>query len=270
MDYQAFKRKVIGSGYDLDRAFGNQCWDGAMKFMQELGTPIFFCTTTGYVRDIWEQRHSNGILKYYDEVDVMQQGDIAVFKISPETPYSHIAIFDHDAGHGRGYFLGQNQGAPNGVFNVVSLPYSATYPTAFRLKKKPAKVGKIGYLAHVQNIGWQQPVYDGEMAGTTGKSLRMEAFKIFSTDGTLVEEIQIYVDKQGWKRFKNPGKDTVLGTTGKSLKMESVTIKTSKPCKFRVHIQDIGWTAWLNCDGKSLGGTAKSGKRLEAIEIKRV
>lgn len=42
MDYKAFKKKVIGNGYDLDRAFGNQCWDGAMKFMQELGTPIFF------------------------------------------------------------------------------------------------------------------------------------------------------------------------------------------------------------------------------------
>ena len=36
----------------------------------------------------------------------------------------------------------------------------------------------VVYNAHVQNIGWQSEVADGADAGTTGKSLRMEAVKI--------------------------------------------------------------------------------------------
>ena len=270
MNYQDFKKMVMGKAYDLDRAFGNQCWDGAAKYWQELGTPLFFCTNTGYVRDIWEQRKINGILKYYDETPLMVPGDIAVFRVCSATPYSHIAIFDSDAGGGYGWFLGQNQGTPNGAFNLVKLPYSATYDTAFRLKSKTPKVGKIGYLAHVQNEGWQQPVYDGATAGTTGKSLRMEALKIFSTDGTIIQEISVHVQNDGWKTYKNPGKNTVMGTTGKSLRMEALKIKASKPMKMRAHLQDIGWTKWVDCDGKQMVGTTGESRRLEAVEIKRV
>lgn len=40
--------------------------------------------------------------------------------------------------------------------------------------------GNVGltYQGHVQNIDWQAWVADGQMAGTTGQSLRMEAIKI--------------------------------------------------------------------------------------------
>ncbi|MBP3851265.1 MAG: hypothetical protein J6D36_01840 [Erysipelotrichaceae bacterium] len=270
MNYQTFKNNVIGKTFDIDRMFGNQCWDGAAKWWLDNGLPLFFCTVTGYVRDIWEQRGSSGILNYCDEVYTMQPGDVAVFQPQGETPDSHIAIFDSDAGYGYGWFLGQNQGGPNGAFNVIKLPYYLTYPTAFRIKGKTPTTGKIGYLAHVQDIGWQNPVYDGATAGTTGQSKRMEALKVYSTDGTIVQEIKVYIEKEGWKTFKNPSKDTVMGTTGKSLRMEAISLKMSKKCKFRVHIQDKDWTGWMDCDGKAIAGKEKSGKRIEAIQIKRV
>lgn len=38
---------------------------------------------------------------------------------------------------------------------------------------------KIRYQVHVQGIGWQDPVGEGELAGTTGKSKRLEAIKIW-------------------------------------------------------------------------------------------
>jgi hypothetical protein len=38
---------------------------------------------------------------------------------------------------------------------------------------------RICYQAHVQNIGWQGTVCNGQQAGTTGQSLRMEAVQIF-------------------------------------------------------------------------------------------
>lgn len=146
MSYQDFKNTHLGNGYDIDGWFGDQCWDGFAEYCRYLGYPVINCTDSGYAQDLWTQRHSNGILNYFDEVEVMQPGDVAIFDVTPSTPYSHVAIFDSDAGNGYGNFLGQNQGGeqknPNGggVFNIVALPYSATFATAFRPKSSNAQV----------------------------------------------------------------------------------------------------------------------------------
>lgn len=134
MSYQDFKNTHLGNGYDIDGWFLYQCWDLYAEYCNWLGVPYANCTDSGYAKDLWTQRHSNGILNYFDEVEVMQAGDVAIFDVTPSTPYSHVAIFDSDAGNGYGNFLGQNQGAPEGVTNIVALPYSATFPTAFRPK----------------------------------------------------------------------------------------------------------------------------------------
>lgn len=135
MKPQEFRNEVIGKGFDMDGAYGNQCWDGANYYMKKLGYKIPNCTVTGYVRDIWDQRATNGILDSCDEVSLLQEGDIVTFKVDPNwTPYSHIAIFMKDLGNGFGLFLGQNQGGANGVFNEIKLPYSATHDTSFRPK----------------------------------------------------------------------------------------------------------------------------------------
>ena len=139
MSLQDFKNQTNGKAFNIDFAWGAQCWDGYAKYCQYLGVPYANCTVTGYVRDIWEQRHSNGTLKYFDEVSTMEVGDIVVFKPEGMTPVSHIAIFAGDAGGGYGWFYGQNQGGtPDGqggkAFNTAKFPYSLTYPTAFRLK----------------------------------------------------------------------------------------------------------------------------------------
>lgn len=133
--YQDFKNQVLGKGLDVDESYGNQCWDGYAYYCKWLGYPYANCTSSGYVKDIWNNRKSNGILNYFNEVSTMQSGDVAVFKeISGWTPYSHIAIFDSDIDGTYGYFLGQNQGGANGAFNLCKLPYSATFDTAFRPK----------------------------------------------------------------------------------------------------------------------------------------
>lgn len=133
--YQEYKSRSNGNAYDIDGSFGAQCWDGYADYCKYLGLPYANCTNTGYARDIWEQRHENGILNYFDEVEVMQAGDVAIFMVvDGVTPYSHVAIFDSDAGGGYGWFWGQNQGGANGAYNIVKIPYSATYPTAFRPK----------------------------------------------------------------------------------------------------------------------------------------
>lgn len=145
--YLDFKSRVLNHGFDHDGgAYGWQCWDGFAEWCVANGIPVINTDPvnhTGYAMDLWELRQSNGMLTYFDEVETMECGDVAVFKeVAGVTPSSHVAIFDSDVDGAYGWFLGQNQGStithPNGgsAFNLVMLPYSATYPTAFRIKKK--------------------------------------------------------------------------------------------------------------------------------------
>ena len=56
----------------------------------------------------------------------------------------------------------------------------------------------ISYSAHVQDIGWQDAVSNGVMAGTNGRNLPMEAIKI-QTSGVagLGVEIQCTYERLG-------------------------------------------------------------------------
>ena len=131
--YKDFKSAVLGQSIDFDKTYGYQCVDLIDHFLSCAHQPIIYCSQSGYAKDLWEYRKTNGILKNHTEVTLMKPGDIAVFREVPGvTPYAHIAIFDSDAGNGYGWFLGQNQGGANGAFNLCKLPYSATFDTAFR------------------------------------------------------------------------------------------------------------------------------------------
>lgn len=135
MTPQEFRNEVLGKRFDVDGYYGSQCWDGYAYYMKKLGYKYANCTSSGYVKDIWENRKANGMLDSCIEVTSMQQGDICVFRNGNKwTPLSHIAIFMKDLGNGKGLFLGQNQGGLNGAFNEVELPYDITYDTAFRPK----------------------------------------------------------------------------------------------------------------------------------------
>lgn len=147
VSYLDFKSRVLNHGFDHDGgAYGWQCWDGFAEWCVANGIPIINTDPvnhSGYAKDLWELRKTNGILTYFDEVETMEGGDVAVFKeVAGVTPSSHVAIFDSDIDGTYGWFLGQNQGSTithtNGgsAFNLVMLPYSATYPTAFRIKEK--------------------------------------------------------------------------------------------------------------------------------------
>lgn len=135
--YQEFKNMVLGKAYDIDGAYGAQCWDGYAYYMQYLGYNPAWCTSTGYAQDIYTNMDSNGMKEQCDLVYKLLPGDIVVFPRNSVTPLSHVAIFDSDAGNGYGNFLGQNQRsatASGSAFSIDKLPYSATYHYAFRPK----------------------------------------------------------------------------------------------------------------------------------------
>lgn len=135
--YQEFKNMVLGKAFDVDGWYSAQCWDGYAYYMQYLGLKPAWCTTTGYVQDIYTNMDSNGMKEQCDLVYNLQAGDIVVFPVNSVTPLSHVAIFDSDAGNGYGNFLGQNQRSANSsgsAFSIDKMPYSATYYWGFRPK----------------------------------------------------------------------------------------------------------------------------------------
>lgn len=124
--FSDFIKLVLGHAYDIDGAYGAQCWDGYAKYVQWLGYPIIYCTVTGGARDLWEQRNSNGILRYTKVVTKPQNGDICVWAYGSSGAMGHVAMYYN------GQYLGQNQGGtpyPTGgsAFNIISYQKPSGY-----------------------------------------------------------------------------------------------------------------------------------------------
>lgn len=97
----------------------------------------------------------------------------------------------------------------------------------------PAGAG-ISYAVHVQNEGWMAAEENGDFAGTTARSLRIEAIKINLTGlegyevyyrGHVQNKGDIPMVDNAWGWVKN---GTELGTTGEGLRLESIQIKIVK------------------------------------------
>jgi uncharacterized protein YjdB len=130
----------------------------------------------------------------------------------------------------------------------------------------------VKYRTHVQNVGWQNYVADGDMSGTEGRSLRLEGIKIESGIDGLGVSYATHVQNIGWQ---SPVADGVMsGTEGLSYRLEAIRISlTGEQAEnydiyYRVHAQNVGWMGWASNGADS--GTAGYGYRLEGIEIKIV
>jgi len=136
------------------------------------------------------------------------------------------------------------------------------------------KQPNIFYKTHVQDIGWQNYVKNGEMSGTSGKGLRLEGISMY-IDSEYYGDVlyRTHIQNIGWEgtwaRFGG-----LSGTQGKSLRLEGIQIKLQGEIAnyydiyYRVHIQDFGWLGWAK-NGESSGSEGFS-KRLEGIEVKLV
>ena len=155
--------------------------------------------------------------------------------------------------------------------NIEIPKTESTSETEEKQDEEPEKEPSICYTTHIQDIGWQNQVKDGEMAGTEGQSKRLEAIKITLKDLKDVKvKYQTHIQDIGWQDWKYDG--TLAGTEGQSKRLEAIKIELEESDKYsvmyRVHIQDIGWQEW-RYDGETAGTEGKS-KRLEAIQIKIV
>jgi uncharacterized protein YjdB len=132
----------------------------------------------------------------------------------------------------------------------------------------------VVYSTHVQNYGWLNSVADGEMSGTQGLYLHMEAIKISLKNAPFTGGIsyKTHVQDYGWLNYVSNGETS--GVTGKNKRAEAIQINLTGEMAehydvyYRVHIADFGWLGWAK-DGMKAGSEGHS-KRIEAIEIKLV
>ena len=129
----------------------------------------------------------------------------------------------------------------------------------------------VEYQTHVQDIDWQAGKKDGQLSGTTGRSLRLEGLKIKLNHQPYSGGIKYstHVQNIGWQNAVSNGQ--LSGTTGKSLRLEAMKISlTGEVAKhydvyYRVHAQNYGWLAWAK-NGEAAGTSGKS-LRLEGMQI---
>jgi len=132
----------------------------------------------------------------------------------------------------------------------------------------------ITYQSHIQLYGWQGDTHPGDISGTTGQSLQMEAIKIQTGQDAsqLGVQYRSHVQNVGWQDWKADG--DVSGTTGQGLEMEAIQVKLTGAMAdqfdvyYRVHIRDYGWLDWAK-NGETAGSTGLS-YRMEAIQIQIV
>ena len=131
----------------------------------------------------------------------------------------------------------------------------------------------IRYKPHCQTYGWMDWAKNGEQAGTTGESKRIEGLIIDPPTGVELEA-DVHLQGIGWN--KEPirgivhGNNILIGTTGQSRRIEALRIrcvknKTGKKLKYQVHVQTYGWMAV--CSEGEQAGTTGISKRIEAIRI---
>ena len=148
-----------------------------------------------------------------------------------------------------------------------------------RLKGELSNSYDVYYRVHVGDVGWLGWTKNGEMAGSTGCLLKIEAIEIkLCLKGNSIETSQSYIEKPvlktsayvksiGWQTAVTEGE--IAGTTGQAKRIEKIKINCSdffgkNGILYRVHVQDEDWHDWKTT-GKSAGTT---GKQIEAIEIK--
>ncbi len=123
--YQKIKNETLGKNFDIDHAYGNQCWDFVCYvFEHYYNGKRIHCGLTTYVQDFVTQKETNGILEFMDDIGlntILEPGDVCVWGQCSAAPYSHVALYDSDNGSNQVFFLGQNQGEPRVTVTQIDI-----------------------------------------------------------------------------------------------------------------------------------------------------
>ena len=102
--YSAFKAVVNNNGWDLDLAYGDQCYDLAFLMWYSIGYPQGWPVNgnTDKAKDIWTERETNKSYngtQYFDliyNLNDIKQGDVLIYDSTPYNEAGHVGLADED------------------------------------------------------------------------------------------------------------------------------------------------------------------------------
>ena len=156
------------------------------------------------------------------------------------------------------------------AFEIVLVPKGGAAPGSTDEPYK--RYNYLSYSVHAQTYGDLDWVADGESAGTTGESKRLESIMIKLDEDcpyTGGIEYKVHCQTYGWKDWAKDG--ARAGTTGESKRVEAIMIRLTGDISnkfdvyYRVHAQRYGWLDWAK--NGEIAGTTGVSYRLEAIQI---
>ena len=157
-----------------------------------------------------------------------------------------------------------------GITGSYAETYAKENGYTFKAIEKPVTYVTTSYRTHVQKDGWQKPVTNGTMSGTSGQAKRLEGIEIsVSGNKNLGIQYSTHCQTYGWLPWSANGE--MNGTTGEAKRLEAIKIQLTGADKdkydvyYRVHAQSYGWLGWAKNGEPS--GTAGYAKRLEGIQI---
>ena len=263
MNLTDFINKYKGTRVEYDNVSYYQCVDLVKMYAKKVLELEF--GAFGNAKDYFNGFNSHSVLKNnFKRIAnssnfIPQRGDIVIWG---NGKYGHIAVATGEGTTSWFNSFDQNYGL-NKKCRIVKHNYK-NFLGVLRPNNQEAIYGKqdsIDYNAHVQNIGWQKGFKNGEVAGTYGSSLRIEAIVINST---VPLQYRVHIQDIGWQDWRGLG--CIAGTTGKSKRIEAIQIISNKPLKARGHIENIGWKDY---EGENIIiGTEGKGLRLEAFSLK--
>lgn len=266
MTFDEFVREYNGKAVDYDGGYGVQCVDLIKLYADKVFNLKFgkFGDAHAYYDNF---ENIKTLRDNFDKIPntpkfVPQKGDIIVWNKNRGGGCGHIAICN---GIGTtGYFCSYDQNW-NGkkAMQLVKHSYSNVYGV-LRPKKQSKINGKLNlsYQVHIQNIGWQECMENGQVAGTEGQGLRIEAIKIFAD---IPIQYRVHIQDKGWSNYVPNG--CLSGTVGEGKRIEAIEIISSRnTIKAQAHVENIGWQKEVQATHIKIGTEAKS-LRLEALKL---
>ena len=130
--------------------------------------------------------------------------------------------------------------------------------------KEPWEYG-ITYRTHTAKYGWFDWVGDGEMSGSQGLSLPIDAIQIEGgMESGILPVYQLNIDINGETGVCKFGE--VCGAEDKGRDAYAIKVNCEKKIKYRVYRRKKGWSKWATNDQWTEGAEDKL--RIEAVQIK--
>lgn len=263
MDYNEFINEYNGKTIDYDGAYGAQCVDLIQLYIEKCFTGVHQIIYANG-KDYFEKFENLPINKLFTKIAntadfVPEQGDIAVWGSKLGNTYGHVSIATGEGDTNKFYSYDLNWGSK--VVKKVQHSYKG-FLGVLRPKAKP-KTSDLQCKAYIQDIGWTEWKNAGEVVGTTGEGMRMEAIILQGNNG-LNLSYRVHMEEIGWAEWVENGQ--IAGTTGEDIRIEAIEIKSNKDLEVQEHIQDIGWIPASKGKNIKIGKEGKS-LRLEAFKI---